>query len=143
MKFGRGLLEEAESIQMTSLIDIVFITLVCFMTTSVYATLERQIGITLPTASSAVQSDRKQGEIFINLRQDGRIILNDREMTVPELQAVLSRVAEYFPGGSVIIRGDRQAILGNAIAILNCCKNADIQNVSFAALKEEPEGAPK
>ena len=143
MKFGRGLLEEAEGVQMTPLIDIVFITLVCFMTTSIYAALEREIGITLPTASSAVQNDRMQGEIFINLRQDGHIILNDREMTIPELQAVLNRVAEYFPGGSVIIRGDRQAIFGNAIAILNCCKNADIQNVSFAALKEEPEEAPK
>jgi biopolymer transport protein ExbD len=40
----------------------------------------------------------------------------------------------------VIIRGDRSANLGRAIAILNCCKNANIQNVSFAAVQEEPEG---
>ena len=80
-----------------------------------------------------------RGEIFINLREDGGIVLNDRELTVPELQDVLNRVAENFPGGAVIIRGDRKAHLGKAIAILNACKNADIQNVSFAATQDDYE----
>lgn len=142
MKFGRRPAGEAESIQMAPLIDIVFITLVFFMTTAVYSTLESEIDITLPTASHAVPSDRTRGEIYINLRHDGTIVLNDREMTIPELQEVLNKVATYFPGGSIIVRGDREANLGTAIAILNCCKNADIQNVSFAALTEEPS-APK
>ena len=141
MKFGRSLQEEAETIQMAPLIDIIFVTLVCFMTTSVYATLEREIDITLPTASSAVENPRTIGEIYINLKKDGSITISDRKVSIPELQDVLNKVAEYFPGGSIIIRGDREAILGNAIAVLDCCKNADIQNVSFAALKDEPEGA--
>ena len=138
MKFGKRVHEEAESIQMAPLIDIVFLTLVFFMVTSVYSTMESEIDITLPTAQSAEQGERSQGEIFINLRDDGKIIVNSREMTIAELQDVLNSVAEYFPGGAVIIRGDRDAVLGRAIAILNCCKNADIQNVSFAALTEEP-----
>ena len=137
MKFGRRMQEEAESIQMAPLIDIVFLTLVFFMVTSVYATLESEVDITLPTADSAQQSERTQGEIFINLKDDGRIILNRREMTIDELQEVLYRVAEHFPGGAVIVRGDRSAVLGRAIAILNCCRKADIQNVAFAALPEE------
>ena len=85
--------------------------------------------------------ERSQGEIYINLTSDGKIIVNDRELTIEQLQGVLDRVAELFPGGSVIIRGDRNAVLGRAIAILDCCKNADIDNVSFAALQEEPVGA--
>lgn len=141
MKFGRRPLEEPQGIQMAPLIDIVFLTLVFFMTTAIYATLESEIDIQLPTASSAVHDLRTRGEIYINLRADGRIILNNRELTLPELQQVLNRVSEHFPGGSVIIRGDRAAALGHAVAILNCCKHADIQNVSFAALREEIEEA--
>ena len=139
MKFGRRFEEEAESIQMAPLIDIVFLTLVFFITIVTYATLESEIDIELPTASSAVQSSRTMSEIYINLRDDGRIIMNNREMTVEQLQDVLNRVAELAPGGAVIIRGDREAALGQAIAILNCCRNADISNVSFAALTEEPQ----
>jgi len=136
MKFGRRIQEETESIQMAPLIDIVFLTLVFFMVTSVYATLESEVDITLPTADTAQHSERAQGEIFINLKEDGRIVLNRREMTIDELQEVLYRVAEHFPGGAVIVRGDRNAVLGRAIAILNCCRKADIQNVAFAALPD-------
>ncbi len=143
MKFARRAVEEAETIQMAPLIDIVFLTLVFFMMTSVYTSLESQVDVTLPTASSAEQVvNRTQGEIFINLLDDGRIIVNDREYSIEELQGVLNKVSKYYPGGAVIIRGDRNAVLGRAIAILNCCKNADIQNVSFAALQEEPDEAP-
>ncbi|MCL4694237.1 MAG: biopolymer transporter ExbD [Candidatus Hydrogenedentes bacterium] len=141
MKFGKPTYESEDTIQLAPLIDIVFLTLVFFMTTAVYTSLESEIDIALPTASSAVTSERTRGEIIINLRNDGQIVLNNRELSIPELQDVLNRVAENFPGGAVIVRGDRDANLGRAIAILNCCRNADIQNVSFAALTEEIEGA--
>lgn len=139
MKFGRRIQEEADTIPMAPLIDIVFLTLVFFMTVSAYSVLESEIDITLPTADSAVSNDRVQGEIYINLRDDGHIIVNNQERTIEQLQDLLNRVAEYFPGGSVIVRGDRNALLGRAISILNCCRKADIQNVAFAALSEEPE----
>jgi biopolymer transport protein ExbD len=141
MRIARRLQEESESIPLAPLIDIVFLTLVFFMVTTVYATLESEVDITLPSADSAIQTERSQGEIFINLRADGAIIVNDREMNLEELQGVLDRVAEYFPGGAVIVRGDRNAVLGRAIQILDCCRKADIQNVSFAALKEEAESS--
>lgn len=122
---------------MAPLIDIVFLTLVFFMTTSVFTTLESEIAVTLPTADAAEAGERTQGEIYINIREDGGIVMNGREVTVDELQETLYRVAEFYPGGAVIIRGDRTSHLGVAIAVLNCCKKADIQNVSFAALDEE------
>lgn len=141
MKFGRQAYESEDTIQLAPLIDIVFLTLVFFMTTAVFSSLESEVDITLPTANSAVPSERTRGEIIINLRNDGQIVLNNRELSIPELQDILNRVSENFPGGAVIVRGDREANLGRAIAVLNCCRNADIQNVSFAALKNEIEGS--
>ncbi len=137
MKFGKHPFEHEEMLQLTALIDIVFLVLVFFMTTNVYGSLESEVNVTLPTASSAVMMERSRGEIFINLKKDGKIVLNNREVAIGELQEILNRVAENFPGGAVIIRGDRDALLGNAVAVLNCCRNADIQNVSFAAYTEE------
>ncbi len=139
MKFGHSGQDDSGGIQLAPLIDIVFLILVFFMTTAVFTTLERKVDIKLPTADQSRQDERSAGEIYVNLRADGQIIVNDRELTVPELQDVLDRVAQFYPGGAVIIRGDREAMLGRAIAVLNCCKNADIDNVSFAALKEEIE----
>lgn len=140
MRFQKHPFEEPEPIQMAPLIDIVFIVLVLFMTTSVYGALESELDVTLPTADSAVQAERTRGEIYINLMKDGSIVLNDKTITIDELQGVLDRVAEYFPGGAVIIRGDKDAVLGQAVAVLNACRKADIQSVSFAAMSEEPDG---
>ncbi len=139
MKFTQPQQEQSEGVPMAPLIDIVFLTLVFFMVTSVYSTMESEIDIMLPTAESAQLDERMRGEIFINLREDGQIVLNGRQVTIDELQATLYRVAEHFPGGSVIIRGDRKADLGRAISILDTCRKADIQNISFAALQEETE----
>ena len=140
MKFGRRTGEEEQSIHMAPLIDIVFLTLVFFMTTTVYSTMEAEIDIVLPTAASATIDERSPGEIYINLMEDGRIVLNRREVSLEELETVLKRLAEHYPGGAVIIRGDRGAVLGRAIAILDACRNADIQNVSFQALRDEYRG---
>lgn len=141
MKIGRPAYEDGDPVPMAPLIDIVFLTLVFFMMTSVYTTLESEVDISLPTASSGVQSDRLQGEIFVNLKSDGSIVLNEKEVSIAELQGILNRVAEHFPGGMVIIRGDREAQLGNALAILDACKMADISNVSFATIPpEDAEG---
>ena len=137
MKIARPWQDETDTIPIAPLIDIVFLTLIFFMVTSVYAKQESEVDVTLPTSESAAASERVQGEIFINIRADGVIVVNDREMDLPELQGVLDRVAEYFPGGAVIIRGDREVVLERAIAVLDCCRKADIQNVSFAALESD------
>lgn len=140
MRISRQYQEQADPVQLAPLIDIVFLILVFFMTTAVFGQLEREIDIVLPTASESVLAERHPGEIFINIREDGAIILNDREVSLEELQAILHRVAEFFPGGAIIIRGDRAAPLGRAIAVLDACKAADIQHVSFAAVEPDSDG---
>lgn len=134
MKFGHQMRSDPETIQLAPLIDVVFLILIFFLVTSVFGVYESEMDITLPTASSAAPLERTQGEIIINLRADGGIVVNDRVMGPDELDGVLQRVAEYFPGGAVIVRGDNEATLGNAVRVLDACRKADIQNVSFAAV---------
>ena len=140
MKISTKFSEQSEPVPMAPLIDIVFLTLVFFMTTAVFSTMESEIDIDLPTADTAEERTlRTHGEIYINLREDGGIVLNNRELTLAELEDVLNRVAEYFPGGSVIIRGDREARHGRTIDILDLCRKADIQQVYFQAVRREAQ----
>ena len=141
MKFGSSIPEETDSVPLVPLIDIMFLTLVFFLATYTYSSIEAEVDITLPTASSAQLDERTQGEIYINIQADGTYIINGREVEIAELQEILGRVAQYFPGGSVIIRGDTDAALGRAVAVLDACKKSDIQNVSIAAMPEDRSGA--
>ncbi|MCX8065429.1 MAG: biopolymer transporter ExbD [Candidatus Hydrogenedentes bacterium] len=136
MRIRRSFEQEPEPIQMAPLIDIVFLTLVFFMATTVYGVLESEVDITLPKAETSKTMSRSQGEIIINLKRDGSIVVNNRPVSLQELQDVLVRVSQYFPGSAVIIRGDKDAMLGNAIQVLDCCRKAGIQNISFATIKD-------
>lgn len=142
MKFGRAIEQEPESLPLAPFIDIVFLTLVFFMVTSVYGALETEIDIALPTADTGIASERMQGEVYINLQPGGRVVVNDRSMDMDELQQLLFRIAEHFPGGAVIIRGDRAANLGSVIEVLDACRKADIAQISFATLPPEEGASP-
>ena len=128
---------EEPVIPMTPMIDIIFLLLIFFITTSVFARLENELSITVPTAESATTPKRNLGELIVNLRNDGTLVVNQRSVSLNQLQMLLVRIAKQYPDQSVIIRGDRQATLEYAIGILDVCAKSGVWNVSFAALPPE------
>jgi len=135
--------EEDTGFMMTPMLDVMFLLLIFFISTSIYYEIEREIGITVPQAAEATSIERSAHEIIINITSDGRIVVNQREYDIDELERLLNRISEVFSGQSIIIRGDRTTQFGRAIEVLDACARAKIWNVSFAAIKEEPAGATK
>jgi biopolymer transport protein ExbD len=135
--------EEHVGLPITPMLDVIFLLLIFFMTTSIYAQLEEEIGIVVPTASEALPPDRTPGEIIINIAEDGTVVVNQRQYDLASLQELLDRVGTMFKGQAVKIRGDKRTQFGRAVEVLNACAKADIWNVSFAALKEEAPPAPE
>ena len=136
MNFRREQQEERAGLPFTPMLDVIFLLLIFFMTASIYAQLEEEIGIVVPTASEAVPPDRTPGEIIINIAEDGTIVVNQRQYEMASLQELLNRVGTVFKGQAVKIRGDKRTQFGRAVEVLNACAKADIWNVSFAALQE-------
>ena len=136
---GRHAFDGENTFPMAAMIDIIFLLLIFFVSTSVFYRLEAEMDIVIPTASEAEISERSTGEIIVNIRKDGSLVVNQREMTAPELTNVLRHVSELYKGQAVIVRGDGQARHQDVMDVLNACAQADIWNISFAALKETPE----
>jgi biopolymer transport protein ExbD len=137
MRLTAHRLEDEPIIFMAPMIDMVFLLLIFFLVTGAFARLESELGITVPTADEAQPARRTPGEIIINLAADGTIIVNQRQLTLDELRDILVKIGQLYKDQSVIIRGDRDAMFGRAIAILDACAKAGIWNVSFAALPSE------
>jgi len=130
--------DDEPGIPMAPMIDIIFLLLIFFITTSVFARLENELSITVPTAETATTPKRNLGEIVVNLRQDGTIIVNQRKITLDQLSGLLDRISQNFPDQSVIIRGDRNSRLEDTIQVMDVCAKAGVWNVRFGALP--PEG---
>ncbi len=134
---GKRAIADRPTIQMAPLIDIVFLLLIFFMSVSIFAQLETEINITVPTANESTDIKRSPGEIIINIRKDGTIIVNQRQLSYEDLERMLRRVAGLYRGQPVIIRADRDTFHKHVIRVLDICAGADIWNVSFATMKEK------
>jgi biopolymer transport protein ExbD len=129
--------------QMTSLMDIVFLILFFFVTTSVYSQWETEVTITLPTAQSGKVPSRLPGEIIINIAQDGRVSVNQQDLTLDALKTRLDRLAHYFPGQPVVLRADKETRYESLIKVIDTCRKADIWNFSMATVEEKTAAAPE
>lgn len=128
---------ERPVIQMTPLIDMVFLTLIFFMSAFVFYELENELDISVPPAEESHEIQRSPGEIIINIRKDGAVVVNQREMGYDELKKLLARVAGMYKGQPVIIRGDQETQHKYVIKVLDICAASNIWNISFATMKEE------
>jgi biopolymer transport protein ExbD len=130
---------ERPTIQMAPLIDIIFLLLIFFMAASVFYQLETEINITVPEAKESTEMTRAPGEIIINIRKDGTIVVNQRELNYASLERMLRRVSELYRGQPVIIRADKETYHKDVIKVLDICAGSGIWNVSFATMKEKGE----
>lgn len=118
--------------QLTTMMDVIFLLLFFFITTSVFSQWEYEINISLPTAQSGKVPDRLPGEIIINITEDGRVSVNQQDLTLDALRKRLDRLARYFPGQPVVLRADKETRYEDLIKVVDTCRQADIWNFSMA-----------
>ena len=131
------------ALQMTALMDVVFLLLCFFVTSSVFSQWETEVSIALPTAKSATVPGRMPGEIIINLSQDGRLTINAQKLTHTQVTERLTRIAKLYPGQPVVIRADRATPYEALMGVIDACRAADVWNFSLATKDEEGEGKKK
>ena len=137
MNFRRKRRSRPAALQMTALMDVVFLLLCFFVTTSVFSQWETEVAITLPTAKSATVPGRMPGEIILNLSESGQLTVNGQTLTTEELTARLARVAKFYPGQPVVIRADRTTPYESLMGVIDACRSADVWNFSLATRDDE------
>ena len=118
--------------QLAPMIDVVFLLLCFFITSTLFAQWETEMDITLPTAASGEMPQRLQGEIILNIFADGRVVVNQRTLDEADLADFLVRIADLFPGHAVVLRSDQDTPFRYIMRVMDLCRRADIYQISFA-----------
>lgn len=137
MNFRRKQPRTAAAVQMSSLMDVIFLLLCFFVTTSVFSQWETEISISLPTAKSATVPGRMPGEIILNLDKDGTVSVNGQILTLAEVTERLTRIAKLYPGQPVVIRADKATAYDSLVGVIDACRTADVWNFSLATKDED------
>lgn len=120
--------------QIAPLLDILLTLLIFFMVTSVTATRETKMDLTVPTSDTSVAATRNVGEVIINIDAEGHVFIRNAEMSLPRLETLLAQVAKEYRDQPVIIRAAAKTRHENVISVLDVCRKVDIWNISFATL---------
>lgn len=139
MKLQQEEHEEPE-INLTSLIDVVFLLLIFFM---VSTTFERQalLRLNLPEASTAETETVPEIVEFI-VTEDGRLFIGDQELVDTRQATVQAAIAERFgdnPEAVLVIRADGEAPHRLVVRVLDSAAAEGIRRVSIATVEGEPE----
>ncbi len=122
---------EGIQFQLAPMIDVVFLLLTFFITSTIFAQWETEVDINLPVAETGQTPQRRLGEVIINVYPDGRTVINQREFPPEALAGFLQTVAENDQF-SIIIRGDENTPYREIVRVMDLCRQADIFAIRFA-----------
>lgn len=122
---------------MTPMIDCVFLLLIFFMVTTVFKN-PAQLKMTLPDAYYPVKLDKKQ--ITIELDAEGTTAIDGKQVTIDQFDSYLVNEKQKTGNKSIVIRGDKAAKHGDVLRLMKLAKGVGIETI---ALSTENKGVEK
>jgi len=122
-------------IQLAPLVDVLMLLLIFFLLTWNAARNENELDVKVPKATAAKEKAAPPGDIVVNVKTDGTVVVNRRNMTARELTDLLQSLVKLYPDQAVVIRGDEGGAYKNVVNVLNVCSEAGVTNVAFATAK--------
>ncbi|GGO72276.1 MULTISPECIES: ExbD/TolR family protein [Bowmanella] len=122
--------EEEATIDMTPMLDIVFIMLIFFIVTTSFVK-EAGIEVNKPKAEQATK--QKSANIFIAINENGEVWMDKRMVDVERVSANIERLLAEQPTDVVIVQADVEAKHGVVVEVMDQIKAAGIDRISVAA----------
>lgn len=121
---------EDAQIDMTPMLDVVFIMLIFFITT---ASFVKEAGVNVRSPSASTADPRPKANIFVGVTAENTIWVDKRPVEVTAVRQAIERLRQEVPVGSVVIQADRESKAGIVVQVLDQVKAAGIADVSVAA----------
>jgi biopolymer transport protein ExbD len=131
---GRAL-PQHPGIQLAPLVDVLLLLLIFFLMTWNAARNENELDVKVPKASAAKEKMAPIGDVIVNVKADGNVVVNRRTLSGAELTDLLKGLVQLSADQAVVIRGDEAGAYKNIVNVLNICSEAGVTNVAFATAK--------
>ena len=127
--------DEQPSLNLTPMIDIVFLLIIFFMVGTRFTELteaEQNIPLQVPTVSKAGAMTQGPRRMVINVYDDGTLTLDNAPVTLPALSAELMTARAEYAKTGVVVRGDAEGDFQNVAEVFAACRDAGISNLGIS-----------
>ena len=135
MNFRSRTVSQHPGIQLAPLVDVLILLLIFFLLTWSAARNENELDVKVPKASAAQEKSAPIGDVIVNVKADGNVVVNRRSLSDSDLTTLLKGLVALNPDQAVVIRGDEAGAYKNIVNVLNVCSLAGVTNVAFATAK--------
>ena len=127
--------DDESPINLTPMIDMVFLLLIFFLAATTFARQEVEMDLSLPTSRSG-QEGKAAHPLVVNVFADGHLTVEGRTVTLEALRQKLQAAAERDKNQAVLVRGDKAAQFGVGLQVMDACRLAKLTKLDFAALPD-------
>jgi biopolymer transport protein ExbD len=123
--------EDSFALDMTPMIDVVFLLIIFFMVSTVFVDFSRRMDINLPTSKSSV-IDETVKTLEIEMSKDKKILMGGKALTLLGLETTLAKMKFKEKKQSAIIRADKTLPYGDVIHVMGLLQKKGIPDISVA-----------
>ncbi|OHB70749.1 MAG: biopolymer transporter ExbD [Planctomycetes bacterium RBG_13_63_9] len=125
-------LDEQPTLNLTPMIDIVFLLIIFFMVGTKFTELERKIGLRVPEVADKGALTAAPERKIVNVYRDGAVTLDREPVTLEQLTERLSAARSQYRDLGVLVRGDARGEFQGVASALNACKQAGIRELGIS-----------
>jgi len=122
--------EESEEINLTPMLDVVFIMLIFFIVT---ATFIKEAGIQVDRPNTFTADSQEDAAILIAISASDEIWIDKQERDPRDVRSVIERLHAENPKGSIVIQADEESTNEMLVIVLEAAKGAGVTNVAIAS----------
>lgn len=141
MPLKRQSADDPFHLNLTPMVDVVFLLVIFFMTATQFAEVERAVELQLPTVGEGGASVAAVDEPrIVSVTADGALLLDGESRSVAELEADLRAAREAHPtagGPAVLVHGDARCDFQHVAAALAACRSAGVSDVGVSVETRE------
>lgn len=130
MRRRHGAGDDEASIDLTPMLDVVFIMLIFFIVT---ASFVKEAGVDIERQYAASAEKQDTGNILIAITDAGQVWIDRRQIDVRAIRANVERLHAENPQGAVVVQADKDSKNGVLVQVLDAVRLAGVENVSLAA----------
>ena len=134
MRRNRVANDDETEINLTPMLDVVFIMLIFFIVT---ASFVKEAGIDVNKPAAATAERKERGNILVAITETGQIWLDKRPVDPRAVRANIERLHAENPQGAVVIQADQNSKNGLLVDVMDAAREAGVFNVSLAATIED------
>lgn len=135
-KKRKGSAEDKAEIDLTPMLDVVFIMLIFFIVTASFVK-EKSLGLNVPEGSdNPPPPDSESKSILVRINSNDEIFMDDRRVDVRSVRSLIAQKSAENPEGGVVVMANEMASTASYVAIADAAREAKIFNITLMPRKK-------